>query len=80
MKNNYDLVMDSEENALSPLPPAQRFQVMIYLALMWTTIFCAAFGAWYWYGYLVVGHVLVVLGLAVTGWVFHTSRIMAGRD
>lgn len=80
MKDSYNLVMDADENALSPLPPAQRFQIMIYLSVMWTTIFCAAAGAWFLYGYLMVGHVLVVLGLAVTGWVFHTSRKIARRD
>jgi hypothetical protein len=40
----YRLVMDSDKNPLSTLPPAQRFQFMTYLGLMWTVVFCTAFG------------------------------------
>jgi len=39
---NYSLIMDANKNPLGRLPAAQRFQIMIYLAVMWTTIFCAA--------------------------------------
>ncbi len=66
LRNSYGTIMDSNRNPLRGLPPAQRFQTMIYLSVMWTTIFCTAFGGWYWYGELIVGHVLVVLGIALT--------------
>lgn len=70
VKKNYALVMDADKNPLQILPPAQRFQTMVYLSVMWTTIFCAAFGSWYWYGQLVLAHVLVLLGLLVTSATF----------
>ena len=50
MQQNYALIMDADKNPLMTLPPAQRFQIMVYLSLMWTTIFCAGFGIWIWYG------------------------------
>jgi hypothetical protein len=50
MQQNYALIMDADKNPLMILPLAQRFQIMVYLSLMWTTIFCAAFGIWIWYG------------------------------
>ncbi len=67
---NYALVMDPDKNPLWNMHPAQRFQVMAYLSVMWTTIFCAAFGRWYWYGELISGHMLVILGIAMTGLTF----------
>jgi len=42
---------------------------MVYLSLMWTTIFCAAFGIWIWYGQILAIHMLI-LGIAVTGMTF----------
>jgi len=38
VRNNYALIMDANRNPLWRLPPAQRFQTMIYLSIMWTTI------------------------------------------
>lgn len=56
IKDNYALIMDSDRNPLQRLPTAKRSQIMIYLSAMWTTIFCAAFGVWYWYGELILAH------------------------
>jgi hypothetical protein len=67
----YRAIMDPSINPLRALPPVQRFQTMLYLAVMWTTIFCAAAGAWMWYGAIVVAHLLVALGFLVTGLTFH---------
>jgi hypothetical protein len=47
---------------------------MMFLSLMWTTIFCAVAGAWLWYGELVIGHLLVVLGFAITGITFRQAN------
>lgn len=66
----YRLIMDPDRNPLRRLPSIQRFQIMLYLSLMWTTIFCAAAGAWLWYGEIMVAHVLVAFGILVTGWTF----------
>ena len=67
---SYALIMDANRNPLWRLPPAQRFQTMIYLSIMWTTVFCAAFGIWSWYGQLVVAHMLVILGFVSTSITF----------
>jgi hypothetical protein len=72
MQQNYALIMEADKNPLMILPPAQRFQIMIYLSLMWTTIFYAAFGIWIWYGQILAINMLV-LGIAVTGMTFEIA-------
>ena len=74
MLSLYRAVMDSDYNPLRSLLPAQRFQVMVLLSVMWTTIFCAAAGAWFWYGELMVVHLLFAFGFLVTGVTFHRAR------
>jgi hypothetical protein len=73
MTSVYRAIMDPSVNPLRALPPVQRFQTMLYLAVMWTTIFCAAVGAWMWYGAIVVAHLLIALGFVVTGLTFHRA-------
>lgn len=70
----YRFVMDPERNPLRHLMPAQRFQLMTLLSMMWTTIFCAAAGVWYLYGELVVVHLLLALGVLITGITFRNAR------
>jgi hypothetical protein len=72
MQQNYALIMDADKNPLMILPLAQRFQIMVYLSLMWTTIFCAAFGIWIWYGQILAFHMLI-LGIVVTGMTFEIA-------
>lgn len=79
MLEMYRLILDSSKNPLRVLPPPQQFQVMTYLGLMWTVIFCAAFGTWYWLGGLVLSHVLLALGFAITGWTFRSAQKMIGH-
>ena len=69
----YRNIMDSDRNPLSALPPAQRLQAMIVLSTMWTTIFCLSTSAWFLYGELVVGHVLAILGIAITAMTFDAA-------
>lgn len=73
ISTSYSAIMNADKNPLSRLPLAQRFQAMVYLSIMWTSIFCAGFGAWYWYGELIVGHVLVVLGIVLTTVTFRNA-------
>ena len=73
MMSVYRAIMDPSTNPLRTLPPVQRFQTMLYLGVMWTTIFCAAAGAWMWYGAIVVAHLLVALGFVMTGVTFHRA-------
>ena len=77
----YRTIMDSNRNPLRNLPPAQRFQIMVILSLMWTAIFCAGAGAWMWYGELVVLHVLLALGTLITGLTFRAAgRVKSYSD
>ena len=69
----YRNVMDSDRNPLRALPPAQRLQAMIILSVMWSTIFCLSTTAWVWYGEVVVGHMLVILGIAITAMTFRVA-------
>jgi len=81
MLSIYRTIMDSERNPLRLLPPQQRFQIMVVLSLMWTTIFSTMAGAWLWYGELVALHILFALGFALTGATFSTStRTASYRD
>ncbi len=81
MKTLYRLVMDSDLNPLRDLPAVQRFQVMLYLSIMWTTIFCAIAGTWVLYSELMVAHVLIAVGFLVTGLAFHQAKRAASyRD
>ena len=74
ISDSYSAIMDSSVNPLRNLPSSQRFQPMMALSMMWSLIFCAGTGAWLWYGELVVFHVLVALGVLVTGMTFHGAN------
>lgn len=41
---------------------------------MWTSFFCASFGAWQWYGNLTVLHLLMITGTLVTGFTFRAAN------
>ena len=79
--NRY--ILNADTNPLRRLPPVQRFQIMSYLGMMWTAIFCAGTGAWIWLGELVVFHILIAAGFAATGWVFAAAgnlRLLPSRN
>jgi hypothetical protein len=76
MLSLYRAVMDPNTNPLRNLPPAQRFQAMLFLSIMWTIVFCAAAGTWSWSGGLVIAHVLIALGFLATGLKFHSANIV----
>jgi len=81
MSNVYRTIMDSRFNPLSKLPAAQRFQLMVGLSVMWTTIFCAGTGVWIIYGQLLAFHLLVALGFLITGITFYRAqKITTYRD
>ncbi len=74
MQNSYaepfDLVMNEDRNPLMRLPKVTRFQVMVVLSVMWSTIFCVAFGSFFWWGEMVVGHMAILTGILVTSLTF----------
>ena len=81
MLNWYNSIMDSNNNPLRNLAPIHRFQIMTVLSLMWTCIFCAAAGLWMWYGEILAAHLLVALGVLITGITFRTaSQTASYRD
>ncbi len=79
MQQWYKFVMRSESNPLRNLPPAQRFQLMIFLSVMWTTIFTASTTLWVWYGELMTGHILLALGTLITGSTFRLAGKFTGK-
>ena len=70
MRDSYDVVMDASKNPLQGLPKAQRFQIMVFLSVMWTTVFCLAIGSYGYWGELVLGHVALATGVLITGLTF----------
>jgi len=66
--------MSENENPLNALPSAQRFQLMLWLSLMWSSIFCGIAGVWLWYGELMINHLLFALGCTATGVNFASSK------
>tara|TARA_Y100001968_G_C19245224_1_gene661522 strand:+ start:304 stop:546 length:243 start_codon:yes stop_codon:yes gene_type:complete len=67
--------MKTERNRLRIFPPGQRFQLMIFSSVIWTTIFTASTTLYVWYGKLGAGHVLLALGIVITG---STFRLASG--
>lgn len=74
MREWYDVVMDDDTNPLRNLHKPRRFQIMTVLSFMWTTIFCFSIGAWLWFDELMLAHMAVLFGVAMTGITFHKSR------
>jgi len=70
MRDTYSVVMDERKNPLQGLPKAQRFQIMTFLSVMWSSLFCLAIGSYAFWGELVVGHVAVAAGVVLTGLTF----------
>ena len=79
-RDTYDIVMDESKNPLQRLPKAQRFQLMVFLSLMWTTVFCLAIGSYAFWGELVLGHVVLAAGVLITGLTFRTVNKPTHRD
>ena len=67
------IIMDERVNPLSRLPVAQGLQAMLFLSLMWTTVFCAAFGSFLFWGELVLGHALVLTAIVITALTFYPA-------
>lgn len=78
IRQSYDSVMYHRRNPLRGLDRTRRFQVMTFLSIMWTTIFSATFGAWFYFGELLIGHVLLLLGVVATGVTFRITERNTG--
>ena len=71
----WKAVMDPEHNSLMKLPKAVRFQLMVVLASLWSTIFCVNAGLIVWLpGYVMVHVILLLIGIFSTGWIFSSAQ------
>ncbi len=70
----YAVVMNENLNPLSALPKILRFQLMVILSVMWSTVFCLALGSWLWWGEVVIGHLAVAIGVLITAMTFERAR------
>jgi len=71
--------MDPTRNPLAKIPPAQRFQIMTMLAIMWSLIFCSMAGIMVWLPAYVVAHlILLAIGTFVTAMVFRSASKRSG--
>lgn len=67
-------IMDPNSNAFMRLPKSVRFQLMVVLALLWSTIFCVSAGLLVWLpGYILVHVVLIGIGIFGTRWAFNNA-------
>jgi hypothetical protein len=78
MKNQivstWKLVMDHQYNPLKYMKLQQRHLVMQMLAWMWSMIFSLSFMSIYVFGYVWIGHVLVIGGVFITFAIFERAR------
>ena len=70
----YAVVMNENLNPLSALPKVLRFQLMVILSVMWSTVFWLALGSWLWWGEVVIGHLAVAIGVLITAMTFERAR------
>ena len=80
MRDTYAVIMDESKNPLQGLPKAQRFQIMTFLSVMWSSLFCLAIGSYAYWGELVVGHVAVAAGVILTGLTFRQVNKQRQRN
>ena len=80
MRDTYAVIMDESKNPLQGLPKAQRFQIMTFLSVMWSSLFCLAIGSYAYWGELVVGHVAVAAGVVLTGLTFRQVNKQRQRN
>ena len=80
MKNIYKLILDADKNPFWRLPMAHRFQIMMILSFMWSIIFSVGIGTWSFFGYSVLLHIPIVLGIVLTSWTFTEVQSKSPRD
>ncbi len=73
----YDFVMDHEKNPLSALPKMVRFQVMMALSFMWSSVFTIWVGSVMVLGPSVLAHVMVLIAVFFTADVFRRAQAQA---
>jgi len=69
----YALVMNENRNPLNRIPKMLRFQIMVFLSVMWSTVFSLAIGSWLWWDEMVLGHVAIAVGILITSLTFRQA-------
>jgi len=77
LRDAYGLVMDPDRNPLSGLPKATRFQLMLVLAYMWTSIFMVWVGQIALIGPSVAVHTVLILGVFFTAEIFRRAHTLS---
>jgi hypothetical protein len=68
-------IMDPDRNALMRLPKTVRFQLMVVLSCLWSTIFCVSAGLIVWLpGYILAHVALLLIGIFGTSWAFKQAE------
>ena len=70
----WDAVMDSRHNPLRHLDLASQHYLMQVLAWMWSMVFSLTFLSIFEFGYMWLGHLLVIAGIAMTVAVFREAE------
>ena len=80
IKRTYSLIMDADSNGLFRLPKIVRFQLMTYLALMWSVVFCVWVGAVAMIGPSMAAHAILLVGVFFTADIFRRSASQENLD
>ncbi|MAJ92928.1 MAG: hypothetical protein CBC23_007490 [Rhodospirillaceae bacterium TMED63] len=70
--------MNENKNPLTTPPKAQRFQLIVVVYVMWTTIVYLGMGSWRRWRELVVVHVGVAVGVLITDLTFEQAGSQGG--
>ena len=70
IRHTYRLIMDPEDNALRVLPRMVRFQYMLILSYIWSTVFTIWVGSAFLLWPAVLGHTAVLIAIFFTADVF----------
>ena len=73
----YDGIMDPKQNPLRALPKVVRFQYMLMLSYMWSTVFTVWVGSAMAFGWSVAGHTVLLVGLFFIADLFRRARAQA---
>jgi hypothetical protein len=80
IKHVYDVVMDPDTNPLRRLPKIVRFQIMTYLAMMWSITFSVWIGSLQLFGPSMLVHAILLVGVYFTNDAFRRVRRVVPLD
>ena len=72
--NLYSIVMNSSLNTLGKLPKSVRFQIMLLLSWMWSSVFSLWVGSVLAFGASIGAHMILLIGIFFTAEAFRRAR------